>query len=38
MAKALEEIAARGGIQEIGDPVKWQTDLRQDTPLPTREE
>ena len=38
MAKALEEVAARGGIKGIGDPVEWQHELRQDTPLPGREE
>ena len=35
---ALERIAARGGIQSITDPVAWQREMREDRPLPGREE
>jgi hypothetical protein len=36
MAKALANIAARGGIKSIPDPVKWQRKMRRDRPLPGR--
>ncbi len=35
---ALERIAARGGIQSIPDPIAWQREMREDRPLPGREE
>jgi hypothetical protein len=35
---ALERIAARGGVQSIPDPVAWQREMREDRPLPGREE
>ena len=38
MAEALREIAARGGLSELGDPSEWQRQQRQDRPLPGREE
>ena len=33
---ALREIAARGGIKAIPDPVKWQREIRKDRRLPGR--
>lgn len=33
---ALREIAKRGGIKAIKDPVKWQRQIRKDRPLPGR--
>ncbi len=38
MAAALEQLAARGGIASIPDPDAWQREVRQDRPLPGREE
>lgn len=35
---ALEELARRGAFDEIEDPVAWQREIRQDRPLPGREE
>ena len=37
MAALLEQIAARGTLSDMADPVKWQRELRQDRPLPGRE-
>jgi hypothetical protein len=37
MAALLEQIAARGTLSDMPDPVKWQRELRQDRPLPGRE-
>lgn len=37
MADLLEQLAARGALSDIADPVKWQRELRQDRPLPGRE-
>ena len=34
----LRRIAARGGIKSIPDPARWQRKIRQDRPLPGREE
>jgi len=34
----LRRIAARGGIKNIPDPARWQREIRQDRPLPGREE
>ena len=38
MAAALERIAARGGIQSIPDPAAWQREMREDRPLPGRDD
>ena len=38
MKAALDQLAARGGIQSIPDPVAWQREIRQDRPLPGRED
>ena len=35
---ALEEIASRGGIRSIPDPMAWQRETRKDRPLPGRDE
>jgi hypothetical protein len=35
---SLRRIAARGGIRHISDPTRWQREIRQDRPLPGREE
>ena len=35
---SLRRIAARGGIKHIPDPARWQREIRQDRPLPGREE
>jgi hypothetical protein len=35
---ALERIAARGGFRHIKDPGEWQREIREDGPLPGREE
>jgi hypothetical protein len=37
MAAILEKLAERGAVGEIQDPVAWQRELRQDRPLPGRE-
>jgi hypothetical protein len=37
MAALLEQLAARGTLSDIADPVNWQCELRQDRPLPGRE-
>ena len=34
----LRRIAVRGGIKNIPDPARWQREIRQDRPLPGREE
>jgi hypothetical protein len=34
----LRRIVARGGIKSIPDPARWQRKIRQDRPLPGREE
>jgi hypothetical protein len=36
--ESLRRIAARGGIKNIPDPARWQREIRQDRPLPGREE
>jgi hypothetical protein len=33
MAAALEQLAARGGVSSIPDPLAWQREQRQDRPL-----
>lgn len=35
---ALQEIAARGGIRSIPDPVEWQREMRTERPIAGREE
>lgn len=35
---SLRRIAERGGIKNIPDPARWQREIRQDRPLPGREE
>lgn len=37
MADALAQIAARGGIKTIPDPLAWQREIRKDRPLPGRD-
>jgi hypothetical protein len=37
MAALLEQLAARGALSDIADPVRWQRELRQDRSLPGRE-
>ena len=34
---ALREIAKRGGVPQIPDPLEWQREIRKDRPLPGRE-
>jgi len=34
---ALDELAARGGIKSIPDPLAWQREMRQERILPGRE-
>lgn len=36
--KALEDLAALGGIKSIPDPVAWQREMRKDRPLGGRDE
>jgi hypothetical protein len=36
--EALMELAAAGGISSIPDPAAWQREIRQDRPLPGRDE
>ena len=36
--KAIEDLAALGGIKSIPDPVAWQREMRKDRPLPGRDE
>ena len=38
IVEILEKIAANNVFAEISDPVEWQRDLRQDRPLPGRDE
>jgi hypothetical protein len=35
---ALAELAAAGGISSIPDPAAWEREIRQDRPLPGRED
>ncbi|MBV9241030.1 MAG: hypothetical protein JO314_03390 [Acidobacteria bacterium] len=37
MAQLMTKIAAAGGIPSIKDPVKWQSEIRRDRPLPGRD-
>jgi hypothetical protein len=37
-AAALERIARAGGIRSIPDPSAWQREIRQDRPLPGRDD
>ena len=38
IVEILEKIATNNAFAEISDPVEWQRDLRQDRPLPGRDE
>ncbi|MEG4498160.1 hypothetical protein QUB05_13185 [Microcoleus sp. F10-C6] len=38
IVEILEKITANNVFAEISDPVEWQRDLRQDRPLPGRDE
>jgi hypothetical protein len=38
MAAALEEIAARGGLPVVADPLAWEREQRADRDLPGRGE
>ncbi|MEG5018758.1 MULTISPECIES: hypothetical protein [unclassified Microcoleus] len=38
IVEVLEKIAANNVFADISDPVEWQRDLRQDRPLPGRDE
>lgn len=38
MAKALNRLAEGRAFEDVDDPVQWQRELRQDRPLPGREE
>lgn len=38
IVEILEKFAASNVFAEISDPVEWQRDLRQDRPLPGRDE
>ena len=38
IVEILEKIAANNVFAEISGPVEWQRDLRQDCPLPGRDE
>lgn len=35
---SLRRIAARGGLTSIPDAARWEREIRQDRPLPGREE
>jgi hypothetical protein len=37
-AEALERLAARGGVASIPDPLAWEREMREDRPLPGRDE
>ena len=36
MIAALQEIASRGGVQGISDPVAWEREMRAERELPGR--
>jgi hypothetical protein len=38
IVEILEKIAANNVFAEISEPLEWQRDLRQDRPLPGRDE
>jgi len=38
IVEILEKIAVNNVFADISDPVEWQRDLRQDRPLPGRDE
>lgn len=38
MAEALSKLAESGAFDEIDDPEAWQREIRQDRPLPGREQ
>jgi hypothetical protein len=37
-AEALERLAARGGVASVPDPLAWEREMREDRPLPGRDE
>ena len=37
MKAALDKLASLGGINSIPDPLAWQREIRQDRPLPERD-
>jgi len=37
MAEALADLAGKGGLSSIPDPVAWQRDLRRERPFSERE-
>lgn len=38
MAEALSKLAESGAFGEIDDPSEWQREIRQDRPLPGRDQ
>lgn len=38
MAEALSKLAKYGAFKEIDDPREWQREIRQDRPLPGRDQ
>lgn len=38
MAEALSKLAESGAFSEIDDPSEWQREIRQDRPLPGRDQ
>jgi hypothetical protein len=36
MAKALEQLTARGALSDVTDPAQWQREVRSDRELPGR--
>ncbi len=38
MAAILEQLAAQPANEDLGDPLAWQREVRQDRPLPDRDE
>lgn len=38
MKAALDKLAEMGGIKSIPDPLAWQREIREDRPLPGRED
>ncbi|WP_374687121.1 hypothetical protein [Promineifilum sp.] len=38
VADALYELSMSGAFAEIDDPITWQREIRQDRPLPGRDE
>jgi hypothetical protein len=38
MAEALERLAALAGVASVADPMAWEREMRQDRPLPGRDD